>query len=71
MLKPVAASADLARRTAMSSMVKSSMEQTLVERLEEFQALSSESFLRSIKEAREDYRQGRVASLVDLGDTPR
>ena len=30
--------------------------------------MSTESFVRSIEEAREDYREGRVSTLADLLD---
>jgi len=36
--------------------------------LEDLQALASRSFRRSIEEAREDFRAGRVTALDDLLD---
>ncbi len=36
------------------------------DKLEDLLAVSSESFLRSIVEARKDYREGRTTALADL-----
>ena len=41
---------------------------TVEETLEDTLALSSASYLNSIKEAREEYRQGQVASFEDIFD---
>jgi lipoate-protein ligase A len=52
----------------LRTLVRDTVEQTLEDSLEELQALSSESFLHSIEEARKDYREGRVTTLSDLLD---
>ena len=52
----------------LRTVVRDTVEQTLEDKLEDVQALSSESFLRSIEEAREDYREGRITALDDLLD---
>lgn len=52
----------------LRTVIRETVEQTIEEKLEDLQALSSESFLRSIEEAREDYREGRVTTLADLLD---
>ncbi len=52
----------------LRTVVRDTVEQTLDDKLEDLQALSSESYLRSIEEAREDYREGRVTPLADLLD---
>lgn len=48
--------------------IRDTVEQTLEDKLEDLQALSSPSYLRSIEEAREDFRAGRVTALDDLID---
>ncbi|MCP3959772.1 MAG: hypothetical protein GY719_18140 [bacterium] len=48
----------------LRTVVRDTVEQTLEDKLEDLQALSSPSFLRSIEEAREDYREGRVTPLA-------
>ncbi len=52
----------------LRTVVRDTVEQTLDDKMEDLQALSSESFLHSIEEAREDYREGRVSTLADLFD---
>ncbi len=52
----------------LRTVVRDTVEETLDDKLEDLQALSSQSFLRSIEEAREDYREGRVTALADLLD---
>ncbi len=54
----------------MSGMAKnlSIVRDTVEDKLEDLLALSSESFLRSIVEARKDYREGRITALADLLD---
>ncbi len=46
----------------ISDTVKDSMD----DMLEEIMALQSEEYIRSIKEAREDYKKGRVKSFEEL-----
>ena len=52
----------------ISDTVKDSMEDII----EEIMALQSEEYIRSIKEARKDYKKGRVKSFEELfeWDTP-
>ncbi len=52
----------------LRTVVRDTVEQTLEDKLEDLQALSSESYLHSIVEAREDYREGRVSTLAELLD---
>ena len=52
----------------LRTVIQETVEQTLEDKLEDLEALSSESFLRSIEEAREDHRAGRVTPLGDLLD---
>jgi len=52
----------------LRTVIRDTVEQTLEDKLEDLQALSSRSFLHSIEEAREDFRAGRVTSLDDLLD---
>ncbi|MGQ4914102.1 MAG: hypothetical protein ACP6IU_05060 [Candidatus Asgardarchaeia archaeon] len=49
-------------KTLLSNTVK----ETLEDFIEDLIALSSESFLRSIEEARRDYKKGRVKKLEDV-----
>ncbi len=52
----------------LRTVVRDTVELTLEDRLEDLQALSSESFQSSIEEARDDYREGRITVLADLLD---
>jgi len=49
-------------KTVISDTVKDSMEDIV----EDMLALSNEEYLRSIEEARNDYREGRVKSFEDI-----
>jgi len=49
-------------RTLVSNSVKESMEDLL----EDITALSSKEYLTSIREAREDYKHGRVKSIEEI-----
>ncbi len=49
-------------RTLISNSVRESMEDLL----EDLTALSSKEYLTSIREAREDYKHGRVKSLEEI-----
>ena len=51
-------------RSLISDAVKGAMEDLV----EDILALSSNEYLRSIKEARSDYREGRVKSLEEIFD---
>lgn len=52
----------------LRELIRSTVEEALDDRLENLAALSSESYLRSIEEARLDHREGRVTPLEDLLD---
>jgi hypothetical protein len=54
----------------LRTVIRDTVEQTLEDRLEDLQALASRSFRRSIEEAREDFRAGRVTAL-DYGAVDR
>ena len=49
-------------KTLISNTIRESMEDLL----EDLTALSSKEYLTSIKEAREDYKHGRVKSLEEI-----
>ena len=49
-------------KTLISAKVKESMEDLI----EDLTALSSKEYLKSIKEAREDYRHGRVKRIEEI-----
>ena len=49
-------------KTVISDTVKDSMQDIV----EDMLALSNEAYLRSIEEARNDYREGRVKSFEDI-----
>jgi len=51
-------------RSLISDAVKGAMEDLV----EDILALSSNEYLRSIKEARSDYKEGRVKSLEEIFD---
>lgn len=44
----------------LRTVIRDTVEHTLEDKLEDLQALASESFQRSVEEARQDYREGRV-----------
>ncbi len=52
----------------LREVIQSTVRQTLEDYLEDFRALDSPSFVRSIAEAREDYKAGRTIPLDDLMD---
>jgi hypothetical protein len=47
-------------------LISETMKETLEDILENVQALSSKSYIGSIKEARADYKAGKVKKLKDL-----
>lgn len=49
-------------KTIISDTVKDSMQDIV----EDMLALSSEEYLRSIEEARDDYKEGRIKSFEDI-----
>lgn len=52
----------------LRDLIRSTVEETLDDRLEDLSALSSDAYLRSIEEARLDHREGRVTPLQNLLD---
>jgi hypothetical protein len=52
----------------LRNLIRDTVEEALDHRLEDLAALSSGAFLRSVEEARTDYREGRVTPLDDLLD---
>ena len=48
------------------ALISASVRGVLEELLEDIQAFSSDSYLQSIVEARQDYKEGKVKSLEDL-----
>ncbi|MEW6379736.1 MAG: hypothetical protein AB1611_09025 [bacterium] len=52
----------------LRDLISTTIKETMEEYIEDILALSSKSYLQSIEEAREDYRQGRVKRIEDLFD---
>lgn len=52
----------------LREVIQETVRHAIEDELEDLQALRSESFQRSIEEAREDYRSGRVTPLEELLD---
>lgn len=52
----------------LRAVIRETVEQALEDKLEDLEALASPSYLRSIEEAREDVRAGRVTPLDELLD---
>lgn len=50
----------------MKSLISESVRETMEDVIEDFVALNSPEYLKSIAEAREDYKQGRVKTLEQL-----
>jgi multidrug efflux pump subunit AcrA (membrane-fusion protein) len=50
----------------LQAVIRSTVEDVLEDRLEDLQALSSAAYLRSVAEAREVYKAGRVVSLDEI-----
>ncbi len=50
------------------SLISDTMRMTLKDLIEDMSALSSPEYLKSIEEARNDYREGRVKHLEELFD---
>jgi len=48
------------------TLISDTMRESLEDILEDFTALSSKEYLTSIREAREDYKYGRVKSLEEI-----
>ncbi len=52
----------------LRTLISTTIKDTLEELIEDLSALSSEEYLRSIEEARTDYKEGRVKRLEDIFD---
>jgi hypothetical protein len=52
----------------LERLVESTVRRTIEDYLETLEALSSASYLESIREARDDYQSGAVTNLDDLRD---
>jgi hypothetical protein len=52
----------------LERLVESTVRRTIEDYLETLEALSSASYLESIREARDDYQSGAVTNLNDLRD---
>lgn len=52
----------------LREVIHDTVREAIEDQVEDLQALRSESYRRSIEEAREDYRAGNVTSLEDLLD---
>ena len=50
------------------SLISNTIRETMENIIEDMFALSSDKYIRSIKEARSDYQQGRVKNLEDVFD---
>ena len=50
----------------LERLVENTVRRTIEEYVETLEALSSASYLESIREAREDYQSGTVTNLTDL-----
>ena len=50
------------------SLISDAVKGTLEELIEDILALSSNGYLRSIKDARKDYKEGRVKSIEEIFD---
>ena len=52
----------------LQSLISTTVRGVLEDLIEDIQALSSDEYLRSIEEARNDYKEGKVKSLEELVD---
>ena len=52
----------------LKSLISEAVKESLEDLIEDILALSSESYLRSIEEARKDYKEGKVKSLEEIAD---
>ena len=52
----------------LRTLISDTIKDTLEDLLEDILALSSEEYLKSIAEARKDYKEGRVKSFEDVFD---
>ncbi|WXG42022.1 MAG: hypothetical protein WED07_14885 [Candidatus Freyarchaeum deiterrae] len=52
----------------LRTLISATIKDTLEEFIEDLSALSSEEYLRSIEEARTDYKEGKIKRLEDIFD---
>jgi len=52
----------------LKAIISETVKETLEDIIEDLIALSSESYIQSIKEARENYREGKVVKFEDILD---
>ena len=50
----------------LQSLISDTIKSTLEDLIEDMLALSSDEYLQSIKEARKDYKEGRIKYLEDI-----
>ena len=52
----------------LKALIAETVKESLDDLMEDILALSSENYLRSIEEARKDYKEGKVKSLEEIAD---
>ncbi|HIE13492.1 MAG TPA: hypothetical protein EYP63_08745 [Desulfotomaculum sp.] len=52
----------------LKSLISNTVKESLEDLVEDIAALSSDEYVRSIKEARTDYREGRIKGLEEISD---
>ncbi len=52
----------------LKSLISDSIRESLEDLIEDTVALSSDEYLRSIEEARTDYKEGKIKSLEEISD---
>ncbi|MDF2955944.1 MAG: hypothetical protein OD815_001560 [Candidatus Alkanophagales archaeon MCA70_species_2] len=52
----------------LKSLISDTIKESLEDLIEDIVALSSEEYLRSIEEARTDYKKGRIKYLEEISD---
>ena len=52
----------------LKTLIAEAVKESLDDLMEDILALSSENYLRSIEEARKDYKEGKVKSLEEIAD---
>ena len=50
----------------LKNLIKDTVKSTLEDLIEDLEALTSEKFINSIKEARNDYKEGKVKSFEEI-----
>ena len=52
----------------LKNLIKESVKESIENLIEDIEALSNEEYIKSIEEARKDYKNGRVKSLEEIAD---